>query len=117
MTVKDFLKISYDPNISGVVLARPLVHCNDGFTVSIQASAGHYSSPRKYTYKYDRVEVGFPSEQTPILTEYIKPREPNKEDADHTNSIFAWVPVDVLEEVIRYHGGIDEERTFKKEEI
>ena len=97
MTVKDFLKKSFETQ--GNYPFRPLIYCVDGFTMSVQASSTHYCSPRTYTDEYSSVEVGFPSEQTPALTKYVDTMCENPEDADHTNSVFGWVPVDVLDGV------------------
>ena len=38
--------------------------CDDGFSISIQASTTHYSSPRTNYGPYDAVELGFPHNYT-----------------------------------------------------
>lgn len=77
----------------------PAFKCADGFTVSIQASEHHYCSPRENVTSYTAVELGFPSEAEPLLMEYA-------EDADEpTQTVYPYVPVDVVLQVINKHGG------------
>lgn len=80
---------------------RPYVRCADGFCVSIQASDGHYCSPRvKGDVTYDTVELGFPSIEEPLIAGYA-------EDPDNlTNTVYGWVPVEIVDQVIEKHGGI-----------
>ena len=79
------------------------LHCNDGFSMSVQAHEYNYCSPRvkpEETDCYYQVEVGFPSEREELLMEYV-------EDCDKpTDTIYAYVPVKVVQEVIEKHGGI-----------
>ena len=87
---------------------RPLIHCNDGFTVSVQASHTHYCSPRDNNGRfYTSVECGFPSELPPdSWMEYAE------EDKRPLKTVYAWIPVDLVEQAISEHGGIDAETTF-----
>lgn len=73
----------------------------DGVEMSVQASAYHYSSPRKNNVRYTHVEVGFPSEEIPELSQYIEgiTEEPTK-------SVYPYVPASVVLEIIKKHGGI-----------
>ena len=79
------------------------LYCNDGFSMSVQAHKHSYCSPRvnpEETDCYDKVEVGFPSDREELLMEYV-------EDYDNpTDTIYAYVPVKVVQEVIEKHGGI-----------
>ena len=79
------------------------LHCNDGFSMSVQAHDGAYCSPRvnsTSTDYYFEVEVGFPSDREELLMEYV-------EDYDNpTNTVYGYVPVEVVQEVIEKHGGI-----------
>jgi hypothetical protein len=77
----------------------PAVRCKDGFRMSVQASEGHYCSPRSNECAYTEVEVGYPSEVEPLLTPYA-------EGDDLTNTIYGYVPVEVVEAVIAKHGGM-----------
>lgn len=80
---------------------RPWAICDDGFIISIQASYGHYCSPRVNGDDFYRtVELGYPSEFEELILEYA-------EDPDcPTGSVYANVPVDVVNEVLKKHGGI-----------
>ena len=79
------------------------LHCNDGFSMSVQAHEYNYCSPRvdpADTDYYFEVEVGFPSEREELLMEYV-------EDYDNpTGTVYSYVPVEVVQEVIEKHGGI-----------
>lgn len=77
----------------------PIV-CADGFTMSVQASANHYCAPRETgAWYYDQVEVGFPSAIEPLLLEYAE------NDADYLNTVYGWVPVEVVDAIVAAHGG------------
>ena len=81
------------------------VKCDDGFSISIQASKSHYSSPRETfrdVQQYSEFELGYPSFADDTLLEYA-------EDADTpTATVYGYVPRDVIERVIASHGGIVE---------
>lgn len=77
----------------------PAIKCADGFTMSVQASRTHYCTPRNDVGPYTAVEVGFPSKHENRLAPY----------GDNNSDVFAWVPVDVLDEIIRAHGGLKEQ--------
>lgn len=80
----------------------PVVTCADGFTMSVQASYTHYCSPRDYiaTGNYNTWEVGFPSEKEDLLMDWIE--EPD----NPTDTVYGYVPTEVINEVIEKHGGI-----------
>ena len=87
---------------------RPTLVCVDGFSFSVQASKFHYCYPRtEDALHYETVEVGFPSEPCDELMPYA-------EDPELPCGIFGFVPVSVVEAVIRRHGGIDLSLTFSK---
>ena len=117
MTVKEFIKRTHINNqgYKGMKepLFRPVVFCKDGFNVSIQASEFHYCTPREFTDKYSRVEIGYPSLRVPEFSKYIDNHDNYLDNYDHTNAIFPFVPVSVVEKVVKQHGGIDFERTIK----
>jgi hypothetical protein len=76
------------------------ITCKDGFTMSVQASNTHYCSPRNGIGPWVSVEVGFPSEKVEEFMEYINGLE------SPTQSVYGWVPVEVVEKVIEKHGGL-----------
>ena len=75
--------------------------CADGFSMSVQAHDGSYCHPRRGGAEiYESVEVGFPSAPEPLLMEWAEsPDEP-------TETVYGWVPVDVVRRVIEKHGGL-----------
>ena len=77
------------------------VVCADGFTMSVQAHAGAYCIPRMTGAPiYREVEVGFPSEREELLMEWA-------EEADKpTDTVYGFVPVGVVTNVIAKHGGM-----------
>lgn len=95
MTVREWLKETFKKEPEGR-LVRPHAVCKDGFSISIQASAFHYCTPRRELKdgKYTQLELGFPSEYEELLDKY------------RGGAIYLYVPIEVVEEVIEKHGGI-----------
>ena len=86
------------------------VVCADGASVSIQAGAGIYSTPRDNVGPYTHVEAGFPSvDPPPSWREYAEadgwmtPRD----------TVFAYMPYDCVDEFINVHGGLMEGFEFE----
>ena len=77
---------------------KPLV-CNDGFTVSVQASRTNYCEPRDDSGPYRTVELGFPSLADPLINPWAE------DPGDLTGTVYGWVPADVVLELIEKHGG------------
>ena len=77
------------------------VVCTDGFTMSVQANEGAYCSPRvSRSPSYLEVEVGYPSVREEMLMPYAESPE------QATDTVYAYVPVAVVTNVIAKHGGI-----------
>jgi len=77
------------------------VVCADGFTMSVQASVYNYCHPQESgAPKYDLVEVGFPTTMEPMLMPYAETPE------NPTNTVYAYVPVELVTNVIVKHGGM-----------
>ena len=76
-----------------------------GLSLSIQASSGHYCSPRKNaeceTYAmYYEFEIGFPSQKIDKLMQYAEqPDEP-------TETVYGFVPKSLIKEIIDDNGGV-----------
>ena len=115
MTVNEFLKKTRKGTLlSGYewIGVRNRIICKDGFNVSVQASKTHYCSPRDNNGPYDAVELGFPSRTMgKAFNEY-------KDDSRsrQTDTVFAYVPVYLIEELLAKHGGIIGMLTYIKEE-
>ena len=93
MTVNEFLQ-RYRAVKGGTNEIRPRVKCADGYTVSVQAGFGLYSIPRDDADAYTAVELGYPSEIDRELMPW------------YDGSIFAYVPVEIVDRVFTKHGGI-----------
>ncbi len=76
----------------------PRIVCKDGSSISVQASEFTYCTPRENKGPYTEVEVGYPQGEVPASW---KPYN-NEED-----SIYAYLPIELVEEFITLHGGID----------
>jgi len=98
MEVVEFLERTYTgENYS----TRERIVCKDGFNISVQGgTSGHYCTPRKMCNEYDRVELGFPSEADDLISGYAEDKE------DLTGTVYGYVPIEIVEELIKKHGGI-----------
>ena len=77
--------------------------CKDGFTFSAQANELTYCSPRETgADEYTSFEIGYPSEKEDLIMEYAE--EPNQP----TETVYGWVPADLIDQVIAKHGGLEE---------
>ena len=78
----------------------PKIVCKDGFMMSVQASDRHACCPKTMDFfklaLYSEVEVGYPSEPEELLNPY-----------QHlvSSSVYENVPLEVVQEIIRKHGG------------
>lgn len=81
----------------------PAIHCNDGFTISVQAHYGAYCSPRvTEDIEYYQFECGFPSGPVPELREW----KDGDDDTDDTQTVYGYVPVMAIVALVEKHGGI-----------
>jgi len=81
---------------------RPRITCADGFSMSVQACKSHYCTPRDNFGPYSKVEVGFPSERVEEFMRYAEDR------SRPTDTVYAWVPIELVEDAIEAHGGMKE---------
>ena len=75
MTIRDWLKKPVRMHTYGIQENRPRLYCNDGYSISVQASSFHYCRPRE-------------------------------DDSDYTKTVYGYVPIEIIEELINKHGGI-----------
>jgi hypothetical protein len=81
-------------------LPYPHIVCNDGFTFSVQIGIGAYCFPREENAEeYLEIEVGFPSEKEDLLMGYCE------NPSDPTNTVYGYVPAEIVNSVIEKHGG------------
>ena len=78
---------------------EPIV-CEDGFTMSVQASQMNYAYPRTDSGPYSQVEIGYPSQEEPLLIDWAE------DPGDPTGTVYGWVPSSVVWDVILKHGGV-----------
>lgn len=105
MTIEKFIQDTFKEEYG--YCYRPRIVCNDGFSMSVQGSAGHYCNPRKTQDWYNSLEIGFPSDDEPLINQYA-------ETENHwTGTVYGYVPIETIQAVIEKHGGINVEETFK----
>lgn len=86
-----------------------LLKCKDGFTVSMAANEHAYCNPRvnNDTFKlgegYSQVELGYPSKPDILIQDYIEGLIAND---GPTQSIYPYVPILLVKELIMKHGGL-----------
>ena len=77
------------------------VICADGFMMSVQANENAYCSPRvNAATLYIEVEVVFPSDREELIMDWAENR------AQPTETVYGYVPVSVVTNVIAKHGGM-----------
>ena len=91
----------------------PQIVCVDGFTMSVQVGFSLYSTPKKVAKRYSAVEIGFPSEHEPLIEEFAETF--HQEDVtDYTDIVYPYVPVKIVNKVLKKHGGIDVTETLRR---
>ena len=91
----------------------PQIVCVDGFEMSVQVGYSLYSEPKKVAKRYSAVEIGFPSDHEPLIEEYAETF--HQEDAtDYTDIVYPYVPVKIVNKVLKKHGGIDLTETLRR---
>ena len=116
--IKNNLKVkvigtNQDPLMKHMMTSSRLPHivCSDGFSMSVQVGYSLYSKPKKVAKRYSEVEIGYPSEHEPLLEKYVE--SPFKEP-DYTDSLYPYVPVKVVDKVLKKHGGINLIETLRE---
>lgn len=102
--VNEYLKRNYKSTVIGDVKLCGIkrMECADGFMISVQASSMHYCVPRKNgAWPYSEIELGFQSELDELIADYA-----NKPDT--TETVFAYVPIDIVNRLVEKHGEIKE---------
>ena len=93
----------------------PKIVCVDGFEMSVQVGFSLYSTPKKVAKRYTTVEIGFPSEHEQLIEEYAEGSFFD-EVPDYTDTVYPYVPVKIVDKVLKKHGGIDLLETLKEAE-
>ena len=94
----------------------PQIVCVDGFKMSVQVGFSLYSIPKKVAKRYSAVEIGFPSEHEPLIEEFAESfyKEDGEDVTDYTDTVYPYVPVKVVDKVLKKHGGIDLTETLSE---
>ena len=95
----------------------PRIVCNDGFSLSVQVGYSLYSKPKKVAKRYSEVEIGYPSEHESLIEKWAE-FSPFEEDEkpDYTGTVYPYVPVKIVDKVLKKHGGIDMTETMSRAE-
>ena len=116
--IKNNLKVkvigtNQDPLMKHMMTSSRLPHivCADGFEMSVQVGYSLYSEPKKVAKRYSAVEIGYPSEREPLIEKYV---ESIYEDPDYTDTVYPYVPVKIVNQVLKKHGGIDLTETLRR---
>ena len=125
MKINEFIKnnlkvkvLNDDPLMRHMMTSTRLPHivCTDGFTMSVQVGYSLYSKPKKVAKRYSEVEIGYPSEHEPLLEKYVESfyKEPDYTDSIYPDTVYPYVPVKVVDKVLKKHGGIDLTETLRR---
>ena len=123
MKINEFIKnnlkvkvLNDDPLMKHIMTSSKLPHivCTDGFTMSVQVGYSLYSTPKKVAKRYSEVEIGYPSEHEPLIEEYAECYTFEELDIDFTDTIYPYVPVKIVDKVLKKHGGIDLTETLRR---
>ena len=123
MKINEFIKnnlkvkvLNEDPLMRHMMTSTRLPHivCTDGFTMSVQVGYSLYSTPKKVAKRYSAVEIGYPSEHEPLIEEYAECYTSEELDIDFTNTVYGYVPVKLVDKVLKKHGGIDMTETLRR---
>jgi len=119
--IKDNLKVtnhSSNPSMNHMLTSTrlPQIVCSDGFKMSVQVGSSLYSTPKKVAKRYSAVEIGFPSEHEPLIEEFAETfyKEDGEDVTDYTDTVYPYVPVRIVDKVLKKHGGIDLTETLSE---
>ena len=121
--IKNNLKVKVlygnkDPLMKHMMTSSRLPHivCVDGFEMSVQVGFSLYSTPKKVAKRYSAVEIGFPSEYEPLIEEYAETfyKDDGEDVTDYTDTVYPYVPVRIVDKVLKKHGGIDMTETLRE---
>ena len=94
----------------------PQIVCVDGFKMSVQVGFSLYSTPKKVAKRYSAVEIVFTSDHEPLIEEYAETfyQDDGEDVTDYTDTVYPYVPVRIVDKVLKKHGGIDMTETLKE---
>jgi len=86
---------------SGINSVIPRIVCKNGLSLSVQAGAYNYCTPRLARGPWKAFEVGFPSRYIPDLMPYVE-----RDDIPPTDSVYANVPGSLINKIVQRNGGV-----------
>ncbi len=125
MKINEFIKnnlrvktLSNDPLMKHITTSSRLPHivCEDGFTMSVQVGYSLYCTPKKVAKRYSAVEIGYPSEPEELIKEYAEFAPFDEDTTDYTDTVYPYVPVKIVDKVLKKHGGINLTQTLLEAE-
>ena len=125
MKINEFIKknlrvktLSNDPLMKHMMTSSRLPHivCEDGFTMSVQVGYSLYCTPKKVAKCYSAVEIGYPSEPEELIKEYAEFAPFDEDTTDYTDTVYPYVPVSIVDKVLKKHGGINLTQTLLEAE-
>ena len=113
LKVKNLAENSDDPLMNHMLISSrlPQIVCVDGFTMSVQVGDSLYSTPKKVAKQYSNVEIGYPSDHEPLIEKWAE--NLFEDTPDFTDTVYPYVPVKVVNQVLKKHGGIDLTETLR----
>ena len=118
--IKNNLKVTYPAeeysSMKHMMTSSRLPHivCVDGFEMSVQVGYSLYSEPKKIAKRYSKVEIGYPSEPEELIKEWAEFSLFSDEEPDYTDTVYPYVPVKIVNKVLKKHGGIDLTETTRR---
>ena len=125
MKINEFIKknlkvkvLNDDPLMKHIMTSSrlPKIICSDGFTMSVQVGYSLYSTPKKVAKRYSAVEIGFPSEPEELIKEYAEFAPFDEDTTDYTDTVYPYVPVKIVDKVLKKHDGINLTQTLLEAE-
>ena len=125
MKINEFIKknlkvkvLNDDPLMKHIMTSSRLPHiiCEDGFSMSVQVGYSLYSTPKKIAKRYSAVEIGYPSEPEELIKEYAEFAPFDEDTTDYTDTVYPYVPVKIVDKVLKKHGGINLTQTLLEAE-
>ena len=125
MKINEFIKknlkvkvLNDDPLMKHIMTSSRLPHivCEDGFSMSVQVGYSLYSTPKKIAKRYSAVEIGYPSEPEELIKEYAELAPFDEDTTDYTDTVYPYVPVKIVDKVLKKHGGINLTQTLLEAE-
>ena len=83
--------------------------------MSVRGGQTLYSSPGDGVKRYSEVGIGFPTAPEPLIAEQAENWEVEGDDDPRLcNTVYGYVPVKLVDQVLKKHGGIDEDAVCEK---